>query len=508
MRTIEWLLAATAALTILTLLVSVKRRSRWMHLLPWLTAGLLVTQLIVEGFRWQLEYLYGFTILLFLGTFANIRRMKRSALRSSARDRTLLRIGGFLLGLAALAATGNSVYHFPMFTLPIPSGTHQIGTRFLTVTDSTRPDPYTADYEDFRMVSLQIWYPASVSGDDSARPYLPVDAARFMAEGFDLPEYSFSHFALIETHTIENASVAGGGPYPVVLYSPSGLMTACVALAEEMASRGYVFVAVGHPHWNPYYFADDGTAIPGALSDGYYRTLRDELNRDTVEQVKDRIIRATSNDVRLAALIELNGLVPRNVADVRDWAADVSRVIDALAELNASDSFWRGKLDLGRIGVAGFSKGGCAAGQVCLNDPRVRCGVNLDGFMYGDIVSSRLATPFMFMHGETAVPQAFVTQPFFDSSAARAYQLKIWGAQHANFGDVSLYGQAFGREGQLGSIDGARCVEIQNIYVATFLDRYLKGSTSTLLDQQSPAFPEVEFNVHDPVEVGDTAGGN
>jgi DNA-binding ferritin-like protein (Dps family) len=135
--------------------------------------------------------------------------------------------------------------------------------------------------------------------------------------------------------------------------------------------------------------------------------------------------------------------------------------------------------------------------------------VNLDGFMYGDIADSNLTVPFLFMHSEPVVPQAYITQHIYDSADATAYQVKIWDSRHANFGDVSLYGGVFGLQDNLGAIDGERCVEIQTTYVAAFFDKHLKSQSAPLLDRQSPAFPEVDLNVHAPATgstPADTAG--
>ena len=44
-----------------------------------------------------------------------------------------------------------------------------------------------------------------------------------------------------------------------------------------------------------------------------------------------------------------------------------------------------------------------------------------------------------------------------------------------------------------GTISGERGVEITRAYVGAFLDLQLRGVPSRLLDEPSPAFPEVGF---------------
>ena len=53
--------------------------------------------------------------------------------------------------------------------------------------------------------------------------------------------------------------------------------------------------------------------------------------------------------------------------------------------------------------------------------------------------------------------------------------------------------------GVLGSIDGKRCLRIQNDYVRAFFDKHLKGRDNGLLDGPSADYPEVTIWVRPPV---------
>ena len=497
MRLSEWLLAAAVVITLISLIVGPERRSRWLHLMPWVTLGLLGYHLLGDGFRWQLEFVYGYALLLCVPLLGNVRLIRPSALHPP-RNRRLVRTVVIIVGLVVLGMAGWSCYRFPLFDLPTPSGEFAVGTRYLYITDQSRPDDYTVAYDDFRKISLQIWYPAAPGVDAQPVGYLSVEAGEYMAESYGLPSYSFSHLESIPTHSYLNAPAATGGKLrPLILYSPSHLMTACVALAEEMASRGYVFVAVGHPHWNAYYFDNNGAALPGVLNDDHYEAMIAEFNSDAALLLRKEI--TSNHDTTLLAESEyhLNRLLMLNRHDVVEWTTDLSLVIDTLFALSESGQMPIGKLDPDRIGAVGLAKGGCAAAQACLTEPRVQCGIDLDGFLYGDIIETNLTKPFLFMHGEPSVPQAYITELFYERSESTAYRMKIWGARHDNFSDVSLYGGFFRQEDKLGSIDGDRCVEIQNAYITSFFDKHLRGFKAPLMESQSPAFPEVEFMQRD-----------
>jgi hypothetical protein len=69
------------------------------------------------------------------------------------------------------------------------------------------------------------------------------------------------------------------------------------------------------------------------------------------------------------------------------------------------------------------------------------------------------------------------------------YLVHVNGTEHQNFSDLYLWGTMLKQ--MLGSIDGARCQAIQNEYIRTFFDMYLKGLDGTLLHGPSADYPEV-----------------
>ncbi len=493
MRFFEISILAAIFITCLFLFVRREKRPRILHYLPSVTVILMIVHFFIEGYRWQMFTAYSATVIIFVLTLPHLIQVIRTGSPVAARRRwpgILGAVGVLLL----LAYVGLMNFIFPMFSLPEPSGPYSVGTTYLYFVDTSREDIFTDDPDDLREISIQVWYPAVQPDGKSPIKYMPHDAAVSFAESFSLPGYMMTHLSRIPTHAYLDINLdTEGGPYPVVLFSHSGLMTGCQALAEEMSSHGYVFLAIGHQHWNPFTLGDDGVVIPGDRDNAYLKMIRDELQSPDAENIKSGITCATDHETKRGLQQQLNDVYPINISDIRMWAEDMDFVIEILDTLNQENRYFNKWLDLDRIGVMGFSKGGCAAGQFCATDNRCRAGINIDGFMYGDIVTTPLEKPFMFMHSETSIDTAFINDFFFNESHADAYMMKIDGARHPNFGDLSLFGGILKLYETLGPIDGERCVDIQNEYVLAFFDKYLKDKTYILLDGPSDKFPEVDF---------------
>ncbi|MCD6204105.1 MAG: hypothetical protein J7L22_00410, partial [Candidatus Marinimicrobia bacterium] len=143
------------------------------------------------------------------------------------------------------------------------------------------------------------------------------------------------------------------------------------------------------------------------------------------------------------------------------------------------------------------SFGGAASGQACLVEKRCKAGVNLDGLQIGDMIRRPLEKPFMFIHHDNkAAVNKTPNILFFNQSKSTAYMLLIKGTSHFNFSDLSLslYSKILKPpQGFLGSIDGYRCLKIQNDYVRAFFDKHLCNKEVDLLNRPSKDYPEVDI---------------
>lgn len=495
MRPIELLILLAILFSLLALLIPRSKRPRWLSLLPALAALLVVIHLVVEGYRWQMVPAYALTALLVLGMALGSRGATTRRSPTHSLTRRILGILGVIVGLTALALAALFSSALPVFTLPEPTGPYAVGTQYYLWTDTRRSDEYTSAPDDFRQVSVQIWYPAEPSGHGKPIAYMRHDAARAISSSLNLPSFLLEHLALVRTHAYLDADAAQAGtPFPVITYSPSGLMSGHMTLFEELASHGYVVVCVGHPYWNPFVYGPTGEAIPFDEKNAQYQAWWTEANSTSVLDAKAQVTVATATAAQERAFVRLNDLMPLAVPDLRMWADDIGFVLDQLDAINQDANPLAEVLDLQRVGAMGFSKGGAAAGQFCLTDPRCKAGINLTGFMYGDIVDIDLQVPFLFINEEELwCPDCYPSNLFFKRADNDAYQMKIRGARHANFGDYPLYGWLTQSGGDKPAIDVQRMIQVQNVYSLAFFDKYLKGMTSAVLDGPSADFPEVVF---------------
>src|SRR5262249_11155339 len=82
-------------------------------------------------------------------------------------------------------------------------------------------------------------------------------------------------------------------------------------------------------------------------------------------------------------------------------ARDASFVISQLAKLNRSNTMFRGRINLARIGIFGHSRGGLAAAMACQEDRQIKACLNMDGGtlggpFYPDVKGPGVQQPFMW----------------------------------------------------------------------------------------------------------------
>ncbi|MEU1669111.1 hypothetical protein ABZ547_37165 [Streptomyces sparsogenes] len=249
--------------------------------------------------------------------------------------------------------------------LPPPGGPHQVGTQALSLLDPARPDPWQPHRR--RELMVQLWYPAAPCREDAspaARYLTPPVAAHVLQmwaeEGEEFGRVLHEALAGVRVHAVDVAPVASGPLRPLVLLSP-GLgeyRAGLTALAEDLASRGFVVASVDHPC--------DAAAVE--FPDG-----RVVLHHEP----KDQEDGATAD-------LETRYLATR--------VADLRFVLD---QLLAPHSPWHCLLDTARIGAAGHSLGGAAVAELARLDTRPAAIAVLDGSLFGQVLSTGLELPVL-----------------------------------------------------------------------------------------------------------------
>jgi dienelactone hydrolase len=352
--------------------------------------------------------------------------------------------------------------------LPDPTGPCPVGTTALYLKDASRPDPWAAGVS-ARELMVSLWYPATPSDGRRARYMTPAESGLLLASR-GLTSVPQDALSTVATNAVSDAPPAGRQhSLPLVVLSPgfTNSRSTLTALAEDLASHGYVVAGIDHTYES---FA---TAFP----DGRVTTC---LAREAPRRGR------------------------------RFWekvmtgrAADASFV---LGELTGAHPAWPGAalIDPSRIGMAGHSAGGAAAIAAMLADSRIRAGIDMDGATHAPIPDHGLSRPFLFLGKQSNYTPGsrgdIPGKPGPASTWEHDWNLltgwKRWllvaGAVHASFTDLALLADQIGIDTGAG-LPGSRSLDITRAYVRAFFDQHLRSRPQALLDQPSPRYPEVTF---------------
>jgi dienelactone hydrolase len=346
--------------------------------------------------------------------------------------------------------------------LPEPTGPCLAGTTSLYLKDVSRPDPW-APGVNARELMVSLWYPATPSDGRRARYMTPAESElQLTSRGITgVPRDALS---TVRTNAVSDATPAGRQrSLPLVVLSPgfTSPRSTLTALAEDLASHGYVVAGIDHTYES---FA---TAFP----DGRVTTClaREAPRSDRGEKV------------------------------VAGRAADVSFV---LGELTGAHPAWPGAalIDPSRMAMAGHSVGGASTIPAMLADSRIRAGIDMDGATHAQIPDDGLSRPFLFLGKQSNYTPGTPGKKSAVATWERDWKLltgwKRWilvaGAIHASFTDLALLADQIGIDTGAG-LPGARSLEITRAYVRAFFDQHLRSKPQALLDHPSPRYPEVTF---------------
>ena len=350
----------------------------------------------------------------------------------------------------------------PAPCLPEPTGPCPVGIMSLWLTDTSRPDPWVAGVN-ARELMVSLWYPATPSGGRRARYMTPAESElQLTGRGITgVPQHALS---TVRTNAVSDATPAGRQrSLPLVVLSPgfTNPRSTLTALAEDLASHGYVVAGIDHT------YESYATAFP----DG-------------------RVTTCLAREARRSG---------RGEKVVAGRAADVSFV---LSELTGAHPPWQGAalIDPSRMAMAGHSAGGAAAIAAMLADSRIRAGIDMDGATHAPIPDDGLSHPFLFLGKQSNYTPGTPGKKSAVITWERDWKLltgwKRWlvvaGAVHASFTDLALLADQIGLDIGAG-LSGARSLDITRAYVRAFFDQHLRGRPQALLDQPSPRYPEVTF---------------
>lgn len=410
MSIIDGVIPAAVVVCALVVVGGVRVRRVWVAVALGVIAGLAVIQLITEGFYWQ--FLPTYVLLCVTALFAFFPPGRRAW-------SVVSRVAIALLIVPAAGAWAVT----PVPELPAPSGPYLVGTETFRWVDPARDEPATPDPDDRRAVIAQAWYPAAEPTGRRA-PYLD-GLGDLPASVSGIPGFVFGAYADVDTL---GELLATPHPdrerWPVVLFSPGygaprGFYTGLVA---ELASRGFVVLAVDHPYESAV------TELPGG-------DLATPVAVPADPDEGERYM-AAQQDVR---------------------ASDLRFVLDRLDALGPRLT---GRVDTEHVAVIGHSFGGAAAAATAAADPGVRAAANIDGTPYGSLPEQALRQPFLLVESdraETGHSRAYLDRnEALLTRAAEGYRYEITEANHYSFTDTPLFLTAPGRFALAQVIGGSR----------------------------------------------------
>ena len=468
MRTFEIIVLIAALPPVFALLTPERTSGAWLQVLPLLAAVLTLMQLFLEGYRWQMLPAYlviGFLVLCEAGLFVH---SERASFYAGA--------GALVVWLAAVTLSAA----LPVFEFPTPTGPFQVGTEVRHLTDPHRRETLSGNPSDPRELMVQIWYPVDPSFRGKRAPY----------RDRQVTNWHTSQLALVTTNSYLGAPLASAQPqYPVLVFSPSwsGQRVQNTFQVQDLASHGYIVVAMDHPYGTDVTVFPDGRIVRTKLGVGEdYST----------QEAFERFVREAEQQVKIRA-------------------EDARFVIDELEALNRHDpeALLTAKLDLNRIGIFGHSLGGSVAAQACWLDPRFKAALDMDGMVAGESAREGSNCPVFFMMEDDVLPaktvipslsprdrrvaefgyeQAAMMEVSLNKSGG--YRMTIQGTTHRNFSDSPFFSPLKFLTGA-GTIPTTRCAQIVNQYSLAFFDKTLKGQGEPLLQSTFREFPEAQLEV-------------
>ena len=497
MRAFETLLSFANFLAILSLIFPQLHASRWIGYISPITILIAITQIIVEGPRWQMIPAYILAILFFLIWLIG------TILAAGWHVHRFVSIFILGIGILVFAASIALPVLLPVFHFPKPAGPYGIGTVTYHWVDTSRQELFTPDPKVHRELIAQVWYPARNEPSAPQARYIPNADAITPEIGrlVHLPGFVFGHLKYVTTNATPysdatTSPMADDRPhYPVLIYlaGVDGFRSASTFQIEALVSHGYIVVGLDQPGIAPSLRLLNGQQVLG-------------WPRDEIQPLIDQSVEPQQKAPTLDGKALPGGIIPY-------FAQDASFTLDQLIRLNQSDPnhLLTGRMDLAHVGTFGVSLGGMDAAEACRKEARFQACLFMDVNMPADVVKSGLQQPTMFItrdentmhleHKENGtwsdhdITLTVTTmRTVYNHLIGDGYYVEIPGMFHINFTDLPYWSPVLGQIGMAGPINRQRGFDIVNEYSVAFFDRELKGQSSPLLNGPSKKYPEVIFS--------------
>lgn len=412
--------------------------------LPLLALALItILHLILRPTRWQTYPIHLLTACLCIAI--------ASQMEVSGWPRHVLAITSTALILVSAAL----VYGLPTWSLPGPSGLHAVGVSSIACERTPATEPV-------RRLQLKIWYPAQPIATPGSRP--ETFWREFQSRDVAPAPLRFltSYLRHIPTHACADAPPAPPprDGFPTLIYSHSGIAIASetTLLMEELASTGYVVVAIRHADQ-----LQEMTATSRAIS-----AAERSRDRNLQRQLLKTDNRAQRADLS-AQLFDNSTGMPKIV---QRRAEDARFIIDQLLAPHPSLELGKHQLpiDPTRIGALGLSLGGAVSMEACNADTRCRAVANLDGGLFGASRNTQPRIPHLMLY---SAANEGTNDAYLHRNAPDYAEAVLPNSKHMDLHDITAIAPLLRITSLLGATSGREAVALRNRTVRDFFEKNL-----------------------------------
>ena len=348
----------------------------------------------------------------------------------------------------------------PFNDIPKPTGNKNIATYSIELIDSNRLEWFTDSPNDLRKIMIQVWYPTN-EYEGEKELYIDYGDIRIkaLADQFDYNPSLFRKLINIKTNSIKRAVPSNDSSFPLIIFSHGlgGNRTQNTIMVEELASHGYVVIAIEHPYDANISIFDNGEIADYRSGINYQRRHSQKLTPEEFWAIRLPQLKTRASDVSFVI----------NQIEIGEFPSQLLKIID-------SDN----------IGIFGHSFGGATSIYSSYVDDRIDACINLDGWMVvvpDDIINNGIGKNFMYI-GQEQWDEKLNYQKLeaFIKSNPKSSKILIPGTTHYDFSDTPHMSKAAKLLKKSGQLNSSNLKNILNDLVVSFFNKNLKNKKATI----------------------------